>query len=76
MCKLFKKKNKSDDSLEWRLDTISDLTRGLGKAEFNNLIEAVKAMFEARQKLRKVKADDEKEIEDIDQIEKTLEKTK
>lgn len=72
--KLFKKlrKKSEQDALEWRLDTISNLTKGLGKKEFNALIEATKAMYEARSKLTVVKSDDEKEIADIDSIEKTL----
>lgn len=71
--RLFKRKERTElDILERRLDTISELTRGLGKTEFNNLIEAVKSVYEARQKLRKVKTDDEKETADIDEIEKTL----
>ena len=75
--KLFKRKERTElDMLERRLDTISELTRGLGKKEFNNLIEAVKAVYEARQKLTNVKTEDEKEIEDIDEIEKTLKKEK
>ena len=75
--RLFKKKERTElDILEKRLDTISGLTRGLGKTEFNNLIEAVKSVYEARQKLRKVKTDDEKEVEDIDEIEKALTKEK
>lgn len=74
--KLFRRKKKQPelDPLEQRLDTISELTRGLGRTEFNNLIESVKLVFEARQKLIKVKTDDEKESADIDDIEKKLEK--
>lgn len=73
--RLFKRKKKADiDALEQRLDTISDLTRGLGRTEFNNLMDAVKLVFEARQKLTKVKTDDEKEVADIVEIEKKLEK--
>lgn len=75
MMKLFRRKEKTEyDMLEKRLDTISELTRGLGKKEFNNLIEAVKAVYEARQKLTNVKSEDEKEVEDIDEIEKSLRK--
>lgn len=71
--RLFKRKEKTElDILERRLDTISELTRGLGKTEFNNLIEAVKSVYEARQKLRKVRTDDEKEVADIEDIEKVL----
>lgn len=73
--RFFKRKKKNDiDQLEQRLDTISELTRGLGRTEFNNLIEGVKLVFEARQKLNKVKTEDEKESGDIDEIEKKLEK--
>lgn len=74
---IFRKKEQTEqDMLERRLDTISELTRGLGKKEFNNLIEAVKAVYEARQKLTNVKSEDEKEVEDIDEIEKVLRKEK
>lgn len=70
---LFKRKERDEtDMLERRLDIISDLTRGLGKSEFNNLIEAVKSVYEARQKLRKVKTDEEKEVADIEDIENTF----
>ena len=71
---MFKRKTELVDPLEQRLDTISELTRGLGRAEFNNLIEAVKAVFEARQKLRRVRNEDEKEFGDINEAERKLEK--
>ena len=75
--KLFKKKSKAvEDPLEQRLDAISDLTKGLGKVEFNNLLEAVKSVYEARQKLRKVKTQEEKEYGDIDDAERKLEEDK
>ena len=72
--KLFRKKRQEIDPLEQRLDTMSDLTRGLGRKEFNSLIDALKAMFEARQKLLNVKTEDEKEMTDIDEAEKILAK--
>lgn len=71
--KLFRK-NKEIDPLEQRLDAISELTRGLGRKEFNSLIDAVRAIFEARQKLLKVKTEDEKENADIYEAEKILAK--
>ena len=71
---LFKRKNKEIDPLEQRLDTISDLTRGLGRKEFNSLMDAVKSVFEARQKLLNVKTEDEKEMEDINESERILSK--
>ena len=70
--KRFKKKGGNYDELdpqERRLNIISDLTRGLGRTEFNNLMDAVKSVFEARQKLRRVKTDTEKESEDVDNAE-------
>lgn len=69
-----RKKRVEKEMLEQRLDTISELTRGLGRTEFNNLMEAVKSVFEARQKLLRVKTEDEKDLDDIDEIEKKLEK--
>ena len=69
----FFKKRKEESALERRLDVISNLTKGLGKTEFNNLMAAAEAMYEARQKLKKVKTDDEKELEDVDEIDHKLE---
>lgn len=64
----------SSDMLEQRLETISELTRGLGKKEFNALIEAVKGMYDVRAKLANVKNEDEKDSAEIDNIEKELKK--
>ena len=64
----------SSDMLEQRLETISELTRGLGKKEFNALIEAVKGMYDVRAKLANVKNEDEKDSAEIDDIEKELKK--
>lgn len=73
--KLFRKRTEERfDNLERMLDIISDLTRGLGRTEFNNLIEAIKSVYEARQKLRKVKTDEEKSVQDINEVELELEK--
>lgn len=71
--KLFKKKQHEEEVLldpqEQRLNAISELTRGLGRNEFNNLMDAVKSVFEARQKLLRVKTKEEKENVDIDKAE-------
>lgn len=72
--RLFKRVKKEIDPLEQRLDTISNLTRGLGRKEFNSLMDAVKSVFEARQKLLNVKTEDEKEMEDINESERILSK--
>lgn len=70
--KLFKKKPKYEDKLEQRLDIISDLTRDLDRPEFNRLVDALKSMFDARQKLKGVKTKEEKENQDITESEKIL----
>lgn len=70
--KLFKKKTKYQDKLEQRLDIISDLTRDLDRPEFNRLVDALKSMFDARQKLKGVKTKEEKENQDITESEKIL----
>ena len=74
--RLFRKRKKNIDSLEQKLDIISDLTRGLGRKELNALLEAVKGMYDVRQNLKNVKTDDEKEYGDIDESERILEKEK
>lgn len=73
--RLFRKQpKKSEDKLEERLDTISELTRDLEKPEFNRLLDALKSVFDARQKLKGVKTNEEKENADIYEAEKVLEK--
>lgn len=68
---MFRKK-KQQDSLEQRLDVISDLTRDLERPEFNRLVDALKSVFEARQKLKGVKTKEEKDLQDITETEKSL----
>lgn len=72
---IFKRKpKKSEDKLEERLDTISELTRDLERPEFNRLLDALKSVFDARQKLKGVKTNEEKENADIYEAEKALTK--
>ena len=63
--RIFKKHETVKDPLEERLDIISDLTRDLDRKEFNSLLDAVKAMFEVRQKLNKLDAVSEEMKEDL-----------
>ena len=72
--KIKKAQKVSSDMLEQRLNIISELTRGLGKKEFNALIEAVKGMYDVRAKLANVKNEDEKDSAEIDDLEKELKK--
>ena len=69
-----KKKHVAKEPQEQRLDVICDITRGLGRKEFNSLIRAATKIFEARQELLNVKTEDEKEVADIDEAERILAK--
>lgn len=62
---MFKKKEIVKDSLEERLDVISDLTRDLDRKEFNLLLDAVKSMFDVRQKLNKLETVNDKEKDEV-----------
>lgn len=70
--RIFKKKSAYEDKLEQRLDTISELTRDLERPEFNRLLDALKSVFDARQKLKGVKTNEEKENSDIYEAERVL----
>ena len=72
MVLLNRKKHKLEDKLEERLDIISELTRDLDRPEFNRLVDALKSIFEVRQKLKGVKTTEEKENKDIEDITKNL----
>lgn len=71
---MFRRKEIVKDNLEERLDIISDLTRDLDRKEFNLLLDAVKSMFDVRQKLNKLetvnedkdKTSDAQYLEDLD----------
>lgn len=71
---MFRRKEVVKDNLEERLDIISDLTRDLDRKEFNLLLDAVKSMFDVRQKLNKLetvnedkdKTTDAPYLEDLD----------
>lgn len=71
---MFRRKEIVKDNLEERLDIISDLTRDLDRKEFNLLLDAVKSMFDVRQKLNKLesvnedkdKTSDAPYLEDLD----------
>lgn len=72
---LFKRKpKKSEDKLEYLLDTISEMTRELDEESLAKLLEAIKGIFKVRKSLKEVKTNEEKENADIYEAEKVLEK--
>lgn len=68
------KRNKKDTTLEVSFKTIIPLIENLNKRDYNRLKEAMDLGYDAIQKLRNVKSIDEREVEDIDKIEKKLTK--
>ena len=74
MC--FKKKLVLESVAEQRFDTIIALVKDLPRADFNRLLDAMKLAYEGYQKVKNVKTIDEKEMEDIDEIEKNLKESK
>lgn len=68
---MFRRKEVVKDNLEERLDIISDLTRDLDRKEFNLLLDAVKSMFDVRQKLNKLETvnEDKDKTSDVPYLE-------
>lgn len=69
-----KKKIKSNDRVEARFQQVVDLVRDLDKKEFNRLLEGITLAWQAYNKVGQAKTSYEKEVEDIEQIEKSMEK--
>lgn len=72
---IFKRKQKkSEDKLEYLLDTISEMTRELDEESLAKLLEAIKGIFKVRKSLKEVKTNEEKDNADIYEAEKILTK--
>lgn len=69
-----KRKTVLESVAEQRFDTIIDLVKDLPRADFNRLIDGIKLSYEGYQKVKSAKTIDEKEMEDIEDIDKTLAK--
>lgn len=72
MC--FKKKHQPEDRVEARFQTIVALVRDLDKKEFNRLKKGMDLAWQGYQEVRQAKTNAEKEIEDIEDAEKVLDK--
>ena len=71
---IFRKKRIEIDIDEFRFDSMMSLIKELPRADYNRLKEAMDLGYEAYQKVRKVKTADERELDDIAQIDKSLAK--
>lgn len=68
------KRNKEDTKLEISFKTILPLIENLNKRDYERLKEAMDLGWQAVQKLRNVKTIEEHEFEDIDKVERKLDK--
>ena len=74
---LFKKtKSQTITSSEVKLNTIIDLIKDLPRPDYNRLREGMELIYNGYQKIKNAKTNDEKELGDIDTMEKILEEVK
>lgn len=74
---LFKKtKTQPITSSEAKLNTIIDLIKDLPRPDYNRLREGMELIYNGYQKIKNAKTNDEKELGDIDSVEKMLEDVK
>lgn len=73
---MFKKRKKQrlESVAEQRFDDMMDLIKDLPKRDYEKLKEAMDLGYSAYQKVKNVKSEDEKEFEDINQIDKVMTK--
>ena len=74
---LFKKtKTQPITSSEAKLNTIIDLVKDLPRPDYNRLREGMELIYNGYQKIKNAKTTDEKEVCDIDSMERILVDTK
>lgn len=72
--KLFKRNhNQTLTSSETKLNTIIDLIKDLPRADYNRLKDGMDLIYNGYQKIRNARTVDEKELDEITNIEKSLE---
>lgn len=74
---LFKKtKTQPMTSSEAKLNTIIDLIKDLPRPDYNRLREGMELIYNGYQKIKNAKTNDEKELGDIDAMERLIEEAK
>lgn len=63
-------------SSEAKLNTIIDLIKDLPRPDYNRLREGMELIYNGYQKIKNAKTNDEKELGDIDSMERILEEVK
>lgn len=74
--KILKKKNKFITSSESKLNTIIELVKDLPKADYNKLKDGMDLIYNGYQKIRSARTTDEKEMDELNNIEINLEDVK
>ena len=75
--KVFKKhKELPITSSEAKLSTIIELIKDLPRADYNRLREGMELIYNGYQKIKNAKTNDEKELSDIDTMERLIEEVK
>ena len=72
--RLFRKRIEYQDTTEQRFQAIIGLIKDLPKSDYKRLVEAMNLAYSAYQTVRNVKTVDEREVEDIEKLDKSLEK--
>ena len=72
--RLFRKSIERQDAAEQRFQAIIDLIKDLPKSDYKRLVDAMNLAYSAYQTVRNVKTVDEREVEDIEKLDKSLEK--
>ena len=74
---IFKRKKRVLESVaEQRFDAMMQLIKDLPKADYTRLKDAMDLGYNAYQKVKNVRTVDEKELDDIDEIEKSMKEEK
>lgn len=74
---IFKRKKRILESVaEQRFDSMMQLIKDLPKADYTRLKDAMDLGYNAYQKVKNVRTVDEKELDDIDEIEKSMKEEK
>lgn len=74
---IFKRRKPVLESVaEQRFDDMMALIKDLSRPDYNRLLAAMDLGYNAYQKVKNVKTEEEKELEDIDEIEKSLKEDK
>lgn len=75
--KLFERENKQTKNVsEDKLNSIIKLVKDLSRSDFNRLHEGMELIYNGYQKIKNSKTNNEKESDDIDTLEKTIEEIK